>query len=194
MKNRALVAAIVLGPLALLVFFWCQPQLIRTQRPAASPPDEQKAIVGVLATQSSNTVALIHSNFADIPTAAQGRSQGAADSFTRPAGPVAPLEFTNVAPDTVIQNAGRAIRKFGTMFGGNPVGTNPEITQQLSGQNPKRINFLSAEAGLRVNVNGELIDPWGTPFFFHQLSGREMEIHSAGPDRVLWTADDLVTK
>jgi len=194
MKNRVLVAVVVLGPLALLVLFWCQPQLIKTHRPAASPPNERAAIIRVLATQNSNTVALIHSNFATIPTTAQGRRQAGASTFTRPAGPAAPLEFTNFAPDTVLQNAGRAVRQFGLMFGGNPVGTNPEITQQLSGQNSKHINFLSAEAGLRINANGELVDPWGTPFFFHQLSGREMEIHSAGPDRVLWTADDLVAK
>jgi hypothetical protein len=47
---------------------------------------------------------------------------------------------------------------------------------------------------LRINGKGELVDYWGTPFFFHQLSGTEMEIHSAGPDKVMWTADDLVTK
>jgi len=38
------------------------------------------------------------------------------------------------------------------------------------------------------------VDPWGTPYFFHQLSGKEMEIHSAGPDKMMWTADDLVTE
>ena len=80
----------------------------------------------------------------------------------------------------------RAIRNYGARFGGNPVGTNPEITSQLAGNNPKHINFLNAEAGMRVNANGELIDPWGTPYFFHQLSGTDMEIHSgrAGPDYV----------
>jgi hypothetical protein len=47
---------------------------------------------------------------------------------------------------------------------------------------------------LRINARGELVDYWGTPFFFHQLSGTEMEIRSAGPDRVMWTVDDLVTR
>jgi hypothetical protein len=85
------------------------------------------------------------------------------------------------------------IRSYGLMFGGNPVGTNPEITKQLGGDNPKQVNFLKAD-GNRVNANGELVDAWGTPYFFHQLSGTEMEIRSAGPDRVMWTLDDLVTK
>jgi hypothetical protein len=91
-------------------------------------------------------------------------------------------------------NAWSNVRQYGEMFGGNPVGTNPEITSQLGGENPKHINFLNPEAGLRVNDNGELMDAWGTPFFFHQISSMDMEIHSAGPDRIMWTVDDLVAK
>jgi hypothetical protein len=33
-----------------------------------------------------------------------------------------------------------------------------------------------------------------TPRQMHQLSGTVMEIRSAGPDRRMWTADDLVVK
>jgi hypothetical protein len=29
---------------------------------------------------------------------------------------------------------------------------------------------------------------------FKQLSGSETEIHSAGPDKIMWTADDLVAR
>ena len=86
----------------------------------------------------------------------------------------------------------RAVRQYGAMFGGNPVGTNPEITSQLSGNNPKHVNFLNAEAGMRINENGELVDPWGRPYFFHQISAHEMEIRSAGADGKMWTSDDLV--
>lgn len=80
------------------------------------------------------------------------------------------------------------------MFGGNPVGTNPEITAALAGNNPKQINFIKPEAGMQINGNGELVDAWGAPLFFHQLSGTDMEVRSAGPDRKLWTPDDLVTR
>jgi hypothetical protein len=87
-----------------------------------------------------------------------------------------------------------AFRHYSSVFGGNPVGTNPEITQALNGANPKQINFIKTEDGMRINAQGELVDSWGTPFFFHQLSATEMEIRSAGPDRKMWTADDLVIK
>ena len=79
-------------------------------------------------------------------------------------------------------------------FGENPVGNNAEITAALMGKNPKHINFVTPESGLRVNDKGEMVDAYGTPFFFHQLSGKEMEIRSAGEDRIMWTFDDLVTK
>ena len=80
------------------------------------------------------------------------------------------------------------------MFGGDPVGNNPEITAELAGKNPRQINFLSGQDGMQVNQNGELVDAWGTPYFFHQLSGSDMEVRSAGPDRKMWTSDDVVTR
>jgi hypothetical protein len=101
---------------------------------------------------------------------------------------------SDLPPETVLQNVERAVHQYGEMFGGNPVGTNPEITSQLSGDNPKHINFIAAQAGAHVNGSGELVDEWGTPYFFHQISGSEMEIHSAGPDKLMWTSDDLVVK
>lgn len=100
----------------------------------------------------------------------------------------------NVPPEAALRSVERSVRQYGKMFGGNPVGTNPEITSQLNGNNPRHINFIDAQAGLRINQNGELIDDWGTPYFFHQLSGAVMEIHSAGPDKIMWTSDDLVIK
>jgi hypothetical protein len=193
MKNRLYAAAIVLGPLGLLLFFWLQPQVIKTP-PPRNEPAQQVAVAKALAAQDPHTVAIIESNFEGIPHPARDQGAGAAATPSPSAGPSAPLEFTNFAAATVLQNMSRVVRQFGEAFGGNPVGNNAEITSQLTGQNPKHLNYVSTEAGLRVNGNGELVDPWGTPFFFHQISGREMEIHSAGPDRVMWTADDLMTK
>jgi hypothetical protein len=103
-------------------------------------------------------------------------------------------DFSDPAPAAVLENLRGAFRQYQSRFGGNPVGTNPEITRALTGGNPKQAVFVQPEDGLRVNDRGELIDSWGTPFFLHQLSGTVMEIHSAGPDRVMWTADDFVTK
>jgi hypothetical protein len=96
-------------------------------------------------------------------------------------------------PLVVLDKARVLIHNYHTAFGENPVGNNPEIAAALQGKNPKQINFLG-DSGLRLNGKGEIVDGYGTPFFFHQISGNEMEIRSAGPDKVMWTADDLVTK
>lgn len=73
----------------------------------------------------------------------------------------------------------------------NPVGENREITAALTGRN--RLGFAFIPPGHpAINSRGELCDRWGTPFFFHQLSGIHMEIRSAGPDRQSWNADDEV--
>ena len=121
----------------------------------------------------------------------------AASSPTTPSAsaPVAalPPELATLEPSTVLENMRTSIRQYGAMFGGNPVGTNQEITDALQGNNPKHINFLKAD-GNRVNSQGELVDVWGTPYFFHQVSGTETEIRSAGPDRIMYTSDDLVIK
>lgn len=85
------------------------------------------------------------------------------------------------------------LRHFGQRFGGNPVGTNAEIVRYLNGGNPQGVRYLPQEYQ-RFNEAGELLDPWGTPYFFHQVSAKETEIRSAGPDRVLWTGDDVLAK
>ncbi len=103
-------------------------------------------------------------------------------------------ESSRIAPATVVENMRTSVREYGLRFGGNPIGNNAEITRALNGGNPKQVVFIRPDSGLRINGDGELIDGWGTPFFFHQLSGTQTEIRSAGPDRVMWTADDLVTK
>ncbi len=100
----------------------------------------------------------------------------------------------DISPEIVLQNVRHAITQYGTMFGGNPIGTNPEITAALAGNNPKQVNFIKPENGMQINGNGEMVDDWGTPLFFHQLSGTDTEVRSAGPDRKMWTPDDLMTR
>ncbi len=73
----------------------------------------------------------------------------------------------------------------------NPVGENSEITADLEGRNKLGYAFIPPD-NPAINAKGELCDRWGTPYFFHQLSGQRMEIRSAGPDHRMWTVDDDV--
>jgi hypothetical protein len=194
MKKWAAVVAI-LGAALLGWFFFSheKPPSPLPPSPQERSVEETAALSNALATQDAKTVAIIQSNFARVQASRAVQDADARGPTIAPAGAPTPLEFTNVEPSIVLENMARAVRQYGTMFGGNPVGTNPEITSQLNGNNPKHINFINPEAGMRINEKGELVDAWGTPYFFHQLSGTDMEIHSAGPDRIMWTSDDLVS-
>lgn len=82
-------------------------------------------------------------------------------------------------------------RDYRTVMGENPVGTNAEIMKAITGGNPRGAT-LGPPEGQKLNPDGELVDRWGSPYFFHQLSSTQMEVRSAGPDKKLWTDDDLV--
>lgn len=74
--------------------------------------------------------------------------------------------------------------------GGNPIGMNEDITAVLTGHNyTKGILFPPNSPMI---VRGQLVDRWGTPYWFHPNSATQMEIRSAGPDKDLFNADDIV--
>ncbi len=108
--------------------------------------------------------------------------------------PEGPEPGPGLTPLVVLENVRSMFRQYSQRFGGNPVGNNREITAALDGSNPGQTTFVNPEDGLRINERNELVDNWGTPFFFHQLARTQMEIRSAGPDRRMWTSDDLVLK
>ena len=85
------------------------------------------------------------------------------------------------------------LRDFRTRVGDNPTGTTAEIMKELMGANRAQAK-LGPPPGQKMNDEGELLDRWGVPYFFHQLSRNEMEIRSAGPDGAMWTNDDVVMK
>lgn len=189
MKSRVLAAFIFIIPVGLFLLFWLIPGIVKMPSEGEKKVSQDAAVNKAL-SRATQANAVISSNFAAPPQSIY--YSATSNHPVTPAGKATPLEITNIAPQIVLENMRRTIHQYGAMFGGNPVGNNSEITSQLRGDNPKHINFLNSDAGMRVNASGELIDPWGTPYFFHQLSGTDMEIHSAGPDRIMWTADDLV--
>lgn len=83
------------------------------------------------------------------------------------------------------------LRDYRTRMGENPFGTNAEIMKAVMGGNPKGA-LLGPPEGQKLNGDGELVDRWGKPYFFHQLSRTSMEIRSAGPDQQMYTEDDVI--
>jgi hypothetical protein len=71
-----------------------------------------------------------------------------------------------------------------------PLSANEDWADLFRGKNAAREEFLPAQH-VALNDQGQLIDRWQTPLFFHALGGGRYEIRSAGPDSKLWTEDDL---
>ena len=67
---------------------------------------------------------------------------------------------------------------------------NEEFAAALRGKNPAQLRFLS-DTHPAFNAAGQLIARWQTPLFFHALGHGRLDIRSAGPDRQMWTADDI---
>jgi hypothetical protein len=198
MKKFFITAICVLAGVALLLFYKS-----KQPAPASENPPAQNSLAG--GTSSPEPRRAAHPSTA--PPATTGPTGGANASPQAPA-PLQPVDLSaragssvpgtnapvKLPPEALVRNLRRAVRQYGQMFGGDPVGNNQEITAELSGKNPKQINFLTGQDGMTVNGNGELVDEWGTPYFFHQLSATDMEVRSAGPDRRMWTSDDIMTR
>lgn len=71
-----------------------------------------------------------------------------------------------------------------------PLGANEELVAALRGKNAVGLEFVSGESAA-LNEKGQLVDRWGTPLFFHARARDEVDIRSAGPDREMWTGDDV---
>jgi hypothetical protein len=71
-----------------------------------------------------------------------------------------------------------------------PLSANEDWADFFTGKNAAHERFFS-DNHPALNAKGQLIDRWGTPLFFHALGGGRYEIRSAGPDKVMWTSDDV---
>jgi len=103
-----------------------------------------------------------------------------------------PVSARETAAQQQVDQVSFVLRDFRLALSQNPIGTNAEITAALLGNNLKQVRFEIPE-GSTVKDN-ELCDSWGTAYFFHQISHSTMEIRSAGPDRAMWTSDDLIAR
>ena len=74
---------------------------------------------------------------------------------------------------------------------GRPIGNDSDLARVLTGGNPMKLVLLPPSHSA-LNPDGRLRDRWGTPYFIHPRGRNAFEIRSAGPDRKLFTADDLV--
>ncbi len=170
--RRALVAAIAL--LAVALFVW---QFRRSAGDASPSP----ATVTAPSTDAQSKIGNPKSKISGPLPPVLERST-LADALNSPATDIrADLRLVSDILDTFRTNFPQT---------GNPVGANAEITAVLAGKNKLGLALIPPDHKA-INRDGALCDRWGTPFFFHAESANRMEIRSAGPDRKLWTDDDV---
>jgi hypothetical protein len=166
LKVLGWLAAAALAIIAIVFLSRVEPSLTDDPSPVSNPPIEPRDLVPEL---SRKTVLL--------PIAETAASLNSPE--TTAAEDIATLDLL--------------ISQFRKHQGGNPVGENDEITAALLGKNPKNLGYLS-ENGSYIDSGGRLTDRWGTPYFFHAISGERMEIISAGSDLRHHTADDVASE
>jgi hypothetical protein len=92
-----------------------------------------------------------------------------------------------------VEAVSQILEEYRRAFGAMPVGEqNEEIVRRLQGENPLGIAVLP-KSHPALNANGELLDRWGTPYRFHPESFWLMTVRSAGPDKRMWSNDDILS-
>lgn len=93
-------------------------------------------------------------------------------------------------PEVVLE----ILKAFKRVTGAYPVAEdNASLVRLVSRGTPGGYQLLPTEHP-RYDQDGALVDAWGTAYFFHHLSRTAIEIRSAGPDKILYTPDDLITR
>ena len=72
-----------------------------------------------------------------------------------------------------------------------PLGINEDFARALTGAN--QANRIIIPPGHPAVAGGKIVDRWGTPYFFHPRAADAIDIRSAGPDRKLFTDDDVAS-
>ncbi|RYD17783.1 MAG: hypothetical protein EOP88_24865 [Verrucomicrobiaceae bacterium] len=113
-------------------------------------------------------------------TASEALLEGYGDPGTPPIEDLRKIQRVAVGYFTVIKDAQRF-----------PIGGNADFAAALRGENPNREVFLPAGHRL-FSADGLLLDRWGSPLIVHPQAWRQLELRSAGPDRIPHNEDDLV--
>lgn len=74
---------------------------------------------------------------------------------------------------------------------GFSIGGNEDLAAALRGENAYRQAFLPPDHRV-FGPKGRLLDRWGTPLFVHPVAARRIELRAAGPDKTMFTDDDVL--
>lgn len=177
MRVRAVAAIAVFGVALIATFFFRN----RTPPSVAERPISAKPITSQPRPSSTNPSGAT----VDSPTAAPFAERILSD-YANPDRP----------PEDDLRDLARTLENLALLVKGDnplPLGANEEIAAALRGKNKAALRAVADDHRI-FNAKGQLIDRWNTPLFFHAQSRDRLEVRSAGPDRQMWTADDLHRK
>ena len=87
-----------------------------------------------------------------------------------------------------------ACQAYKTEYGTLPESSeNYRLIKILCGDNPRKIEFLTLKPS-DLSPNGEMIDPWKTPFRIIFDPDSKIHVISAGPDKIFGTPDDITNQ
>ena len=155
--------------------------------PKPPPPVDSPFGVHLFSTTPLGVVHPVRGTFSIVDVLGQPETEGKSATHKMDQ-PVNESAFDDV------QTVGVLLEEFRRAFGAMPTGElNDEIVRRLQGDNPKGIAVLP-KSHPAINGEGELVDRWGTPYRFHPESAWVTTVRSAGPDRKMWTGDDILTE
>ena len=114
------------------------------------------------------------------PPASEGLLTGYGDPATPPIEDLRKIQHVAVGYFSLIKDASHF-----------PIGGNEDFSAALRGENPNREVFVRPGNPV-FSREGLLIDRWGSPLIVHPQAWRELELRSAGPDRIPYNGDDLI--
>jgi hypothetical protein len=160
------------------------------------------AALVVLLRRSADSAAQRATSTAEAPTtpmrSADAAASAPAETPTPPFATRILADYANPSrpPEEDLHAVARMLGNFALLVKGSdplPLGANEEIAAALRGKNQASLRALPDDHRA-FNAQGQLVDRWATPFYFHAESRDRVDVRSAGPDRRMWTADDLHRK
>ncbi len=163
MRRLFSIAGLVLVFVMVAMLAWVSNQLdVVKKRLPAKPAQSQQAVP------------------AQTPSASESLLTGYGDPATPPIEDLRKIQHVAVGYFSLVKDAHHF-----------PLGGNEDFSAALRGENPNREIFVRARHPV-FSREGLLIDRWGSPLIVHPEAWRELELRSAGPDRIPYNGDDLV--
>ena len=104
------------------------------------------------------------------------------------------MEWRVVVAKADLRNLELVCKAYGNEYTTPLMGTPAQVLQVLRGNNTRHIVFIETPSRRNaMSKQGELLDPWGTPYRFCLTTNAPPVFISAGPNHLFGDQDDLST-